>query len=91
MDSLLRPVMRSADRLKIFLNGKKPSAPHAPYTRDMTHIMSNRFLEDPELFYFRPAPASDVRVLSERRLRGRSLAEIAFTSPIQTRWPENNT
>lgn len=90
MDLILRPVMRSADRFKIFLTGKKPSVIHAPYTREMGHIMSEKFLEDPELFYFRPAPASDVRVVSERKLRGRHLTEIAFPSPIQTAWPENN-
>jgi hypothetical protein len=91
MDGILRPLTRSVDRFKIFLDGKRPSVPHAPYTRDMAHIMSAKFLEDPELFYFRPAPAADVRVLSERRLRGRRLTEIAFPSPIRTRWPENNT
>ena len=91
MDALLRPLMRSVDRLKILFGAKKPSVPHAPYTHDMGHIMSEAFLADPELFYFRPAPAQDVRVLSKRRLRGRILTEIAFPSPIQTRWPENNT
>ena len=91
MDILLRHLMRSVDRFKILLSGKRPSLPHAPYTWDMAHIMSDKFLEDPELFYFRPAPASDVRVLVERTLRGRRLTEIAFTSPIRTRWPENNT
>ncbi len=90
MHLILRPLMRSVDRFKIFLHGKKPDAPHAPYTRDMAHIMSDRFLNDPELFYFRPAPARDLRVLNERTLRGRRLIEFAFPSPIQTRWPENN-
>jgi dienelactone hydrolase len=91
MDGILRPLTRSVDGLKVFLNGKRPSVPHAPYTRDMAHIMSASFFGDPELFYFRPAPAADVRVLRERRLRGRRLTEIAFPSPIRTRWPENNT
>jgi dienelactone hydrolase len=90
MDLLLRPVMRTLDRLKI-AQGKKPTTLHVPYTRDMAHIMSEAFLEDPERFYFRPAPAADVRVLRERRFLGRPLAEIAFTSPVETRWPENNT
>jgi dienelactone hydrolase len=83
--------MRSVDRLKILLNSKKPTVPHAPYTREMGHIMSAKFLEDPVRFYFRPAPASDIRILSERNLRGRRVREITFPSPIQTRWPENNT
>jgi len=91
MDFILRPLMRSIDRFKIFTSSKKPTLPHSPYTRDMAHIISEKFLEDPELFYFRPAPASDVRVLNERMLRGRRLAEIAFPSPIQTPWAENNT
>ncbi len=91
MDFLFRLLMRSVDRLKIFLNSKKPTTNHRPYTRDMGHIMDEKFLHEPELFYFRPALASDVRVLQERLLRGRRLAEIAFSSPIQTRWPENNT
>jgi dienelactone hydrolase len=91
MDTMLRPLMRAVDRFKIFLNGKEPTACHAPYTHDMAHIISDRFLADPELFYFQPAPAVDVRVLNERRLHGRRLKEIAFASPIQTRWPENNT
>jgi dienelactone hydrolase len=91
MDFLLRPLTRWVDRFKIFLNGKAPSVSHAPYTRDMGHIISEEFLQDPELFYFRPDPVRDVRVLSERRLRGRRLAEIAFPSPVHTPWPENNT
>jgi dienelactone hydrolase len=90
MDTLLRPLMNAVDAFKIYLNGKKPMLSHAPYTRDMAHIISERFLADPELFYFRPAPAEDVRVLSERKLRGRRLTEIVFSSPIRTRWPENN-
>lgn len=90
MDFLLRPLMRSVDRFKILLNAKKPTALHAPYTRDMGHIMSQKFLEDPELFYYRPPPVAGVEVLNERSLRGRRLTEIAFPSPIQTRWPENN-
>ncbi len=91
MDSLLRQLTRSVDRIKILLDGKKPTVPHAPYTWDMGHVMSERFLEDPELFYFRPAPASDVRIQRERTLRGRPLTEIVFSSPIPTRWLENNT
>ena len=91
MDFLMRPLMRGTDRLKMFLDEKKPTVPHAPYTLDMSHIMSPEFLEEPERFYFRPAPAPDVRVLNERLLRGRTVSEIAFTSPVQTRWPENNT
>jgi len=91
MDILLRPLMRSVDRFKILLSDKKPSVPHAPYTCEMAHIMSESFLAHPELFYFRPAPAADVRVLSERALRSGRLTEIAFQSPIRTRWPENNT
>ena len=78
MDSLLRPLTRSVDRFKILLDGKKPTVPHGPYTWDMGHVMSGKFLEDPELFYFRPAPASDVRCLRDRTLRGRRLTEIAF-------------
>jgi dienelactone hydrolase len=91
MDFVLRPLTRSVDRFKVLLNGKKPTAPHAPYTWDMQHIMSDGFLDDPEKFYFRPTPASDVRVLNERSLGGHRLTEIAFSSPIRTRWPENNT
>ncbi len=91
MDIVLRPLTRSVDRFKMFLNGKKPTFPHAPYTRDMGHIVSGKFLEDPEQFYFRPTPATEVQVLRERNLRGRRLTEIAFASPIRTRWSENNT
>jgi hypothetical protein len=87
----MKPLMRSVDRTMILLSSKVPTALHAPYTQDMRHIMSERFLEDPEQFYYRPAPASEVRVLHERPLRGRRLSEIAFPSPIQTRWAENNT
>lgn len=91
MDVILRPLMQGVDRLKILANSKKPTVLHAPYTEDMAHIMSPEFLADPERFYFRPPPASEVRVLRERKLRGRRLTEIAFPSPIRTRWPENNT
>jgi dienelactone hydrolase len=91
MDTILRPLMRGVDRLKILANSKKPTVLHAPYTEDMAHIMSPEFFADPERFYFRPPPASEVRVLRERALRGRRLTEIAFPSPIRTRWPENNT
>ena len=91
MDILLRPLMRAIDRLKILANSKKATVLHAPYTADMAHITSAEFLADPERFYFRPPPASDVRVLVERTLRGRRLIEIAFPSPIQTHWRENNT
>ncbi|MBZ5515955.1 MAG: alpha/beta hydrolase family protein, partial [Acidobacteriia bacterium] len=91
MDALLRPLMRSIDRLKILTSAKKPTVRHAPYTTDMGHIMSAEFLAEPERFYFRPPPASDVRALREQPLRGRRLTEIAFPSPIRTRWPENNT
>jgi dienelactone hydrolase len=91
MDLLLRPLTRSVDRLKIFLNGKKPTTLHQPYTWDMSHIISEKFLDDPERFYFRPEPASQVQVLRERMLRGRRLTEVAFPSPIHTRWPENKT
>jgi dienelactone hydrolase len=91
MDMILRPLMRGVDRLKILANSKRPTALHAPYTKDMVHIMSPEFLADPERFYFRPPPASEVRVLREQRLRGRRLTEIAFPSPIRTRWPANNT
>jgi len=90
MDFVLRPLMRWMDRFKVVLSSKQPTVRHAPYTRDMRHIMSEEFLGDPELFYFRPAPASDVGILSERSLRHRRVREIAFSSPIQTRWPENN-
>ena len=55
MDTLLRPTMRALDRLKI-AGGKQPTVLHAPYTRDMAHIISAQFLEDPERFYFRPEP-----------------------------------
>ena len=57
MESILRPLMRALDRFKIILNAKKPTRSHAPYTRDMGHIMSESFLEDPEFFYFRHVPA----------------------------------
>jgi len=90
VDFVLRPLMQSVDRLKIRLNAKKPTVPHVPHTGDMRHIMSDKFLEDPGQFYFRPAPASKVEVLREQRLRECRLAEIAFPSPIQTPWPENN-
>lgn len=83
--------MQGVDRLKMFLNSKRPTHPHAPWTRDMRHIMAPEFLEDPEKFYFRPEPVSEVRVLREWKLRGRPVAEISFPSPIRTRWPENNT
>lgn len=91
MGSPLRPLMRAVDRFKLFLNDKKPTVPHAPYTREMRHIMAPEFLEDPERFYFRPPPAARVDVLSERRFGGCLLSEIAFPSPIETRWRENNT
>jgi len=85
-----RPLMRSVDRGKILLNGKRPTVPHSPYTRDMGHIMNPAFLADPELFYYRP-PTPPVNVLKERKWRGCLLQEISFPSPIQTRWEENNT
>ncbi|HZP00569.1 MAG TPA: alpha/beta hydrolase family protein [Terriglobia bacterium] len=91
MDLVLGPLMRSLDRLKILSNGKRPTVPHAPYTRDMAHIMSQEFLEEPEKFYFRPEAISKVQVLAERPFHGRLLTEIAFPSPIPTRWPQNNT
>ena len=90
MDTLLGPLMRSVDRLKILTTCKKPTAPHAPYTADMAQIMSPEFLAEPERFYFRPPAASEIRMLREGTLRGRRLTEIAFPSPIRTRWPENN-
>jgi dienelactone hydrolase len=90
-DFILRPLMRGTDRFKIFLDEKKPTVPHAPYTQDMAHIMSSQFLDEPERFYFRPPPATDVRVLNERNLRGRRVMAIFFPSPVRTRWPENDT
>ena len=90
-DFVLKPLMRGTDRFKIFLDEKKPTVPHAPATQDMARIMSPEFLKEPERFYFRPPPASDVRVLNERNLRGRRVMEISFPSPAHTRWPENNT
>jgi dienelactone hydrolase len=90
MDWILRPLMRSVDRAKIFLNSKRPAVPHGPYTRNMRHIMDPAFLAHPELFYARPARA-EVRVLKEEKWRGCWLEEIAFESPIQTPWKENHT
>jgi dienelactone hydrolase len=90
MDLFIRPLMQTVDRLKIFLNNKKPTVPHAPYTREMGHIMDPAILDHPEQFYFCPPPA-EVRVTRESRLRGCRLQEIAFPSPIVTRWQENNT
>jgi hypothetical protein len=90
MDLILRPLMRGVDRLKILANSKKPTVLHAPYTLEMGHIMDPGFLENPERFYFEP-PRAEVRVLREGKLRGRPLEEIAFQSPVETRWPENNT
>ena len=91
MDLLLEPFARSVDRFKILMDGKKPTSPHAPYTRDMGHLMRPQYLEDPECFYFRPEPARDIKVLREGKLRGHRLTEIAFRSPVKTRWPQNNT
>lgn len=83
--------MQSVDRLKMLANSKRPTRPHAPYTRDREHIMAPEFLEEPAKFYFRPEPVSEVRVLREWRLRERPVTEIAFPSPVKTRWAENNT
>ncbi|HUU14468.1 MAG TPA: alpha/beta hydrolase family protein [Terriglobia bacterium] len=90
MDFVLQPLMQFVDRLKILLSSKKPTVPHAPYTREMGHIMAPAFLEHPEQFYFCPPPA-EVQVMRESKLRGCRLQEIAFPSPIETRWKENNT
>jgi dienelactone hydrolase len=83
--------MRGVDRGKMLLNGKKPTVPHAPYTREMSHIISDRFLDCPELFYSKPEPARDVRVRKVGRCGPGTLHEIAFPSPLPTRWRENNT
>lgn len=91
MDFVLRPLARSVDNLWIRLDSKRPTTPHAPYTRDMGHITDPAFLEEPERFYFRPEPVSEPRIVSERRQRGCHVEELAFPSPVQTRWPENNT
>lgn len=90
MDFVLQPLMQFVDRLKIILSSKKPTVRHAPYTREMGHIMDPAFFQDPERFYFCP-PRAEVRVLRESRLRGCRLQEIAFRSPVETRWAENNT
>jgi hypothetical protein len=90
MDWVMRPLMQSVDRFKMLLNSKKPTMPHAPYTREMGHIMDSAFLQDPERFYFCP-PQAEVRVLRESKLRGCRLQEIAFSSPVETHWKENNT
>jgi len=90
MDFILQPLMRSIDRAKILLGAKKPAHPHAPYTRDMRHLMDASFFDDPERFYFRP-PRAEVQVLKEGRLRACLLQEISFRSPVETRWEENNT
>ncbi len=90
MDWAMRPLMQSVDRLKMLLSSKKPTVSHAPYTREMGHIMDPVFLENPERFYFRPPPAQ-VQTLRESKLRGCRLQEISFPSPIRTRWTENNT
>lgn len=86
----MRPLMQSVDRLKMLLNSKKPTVPHAPYTREMGHIMDPAFFEDPARFYFRP-PRAEVRILREKKLWSCRLQEMAFRSPIETRWAENNT
>ncbi|HKS97168.1 MAG TPA: hypothetical protein VJV74_13675 [Terriglobia bacterium] len=91
MDFLYRPLARSIDNLWMRLDSKRPTTRHAPYTRDMRHITDPGFLEEPERFYFRPDSLSEPRIVSERRLHGCRVVELAFPSPVETRWPENNT
>jgi dienelactone hydrolase len=89
---LLKTLTRSIDRIKLILSSKKRSSiRHQPYTRDYSHLTRQEYLEHPELFYRKPPPVNQVRILRTEFVRGFKRSYLTFQSPYQTPYLENNT
>jgi len=91
-DILLKILAQSVDRAKMALSSRKRSSVrHRPYTTDYSPLTRPEYLDHPELFYRKPDPVKEVKVVRTERVKGFHHSYLTFPSPQQTPYPENNT
>jgi len=87
---LLKALSTSLDRFYLWWTLQKSRVDHRPSSYDFDAFITGQYLDSPQIFYPKPREIVNVRFGETNRSSEIEVSPLTFTSPVKTRYGENN-